>query len=806
MCLGSLGFQLLAGCRESRSSSAVLTADLPIHLAAQLDAATVTGSDLPPEPPAPERWHFDQPQPDWKPVGFAHPNDRLPRLLAVEDALRITLSDKDLPEGWRRSHGGIYIDLPAWHLEDWAYVVVELRTTDNIDHLELGINIDQAGGDKLVPEPFESFVTEVPVVDDGAVQSYILRLDRFGENPPDGTWHQLGVYLGADEPGTADLLAVTIVPREADFATEPYGLRFTEKNGQHRRAIFTHGQSRLSWQIDVPSNGRLDFGLGVLRDDQPVEFRVTAAVGNEGATTLLEEAWTDPRTWAMRSIDLSDLAGKHVTLALETESAEGTVGLWGTPILSSTRVADSSTSRPNVILYIIDGAGADYMSLNGYNRANTPNLERLAEQGALFERAYSSASWTKPSTASFMTSLPHSALGGYETDSDRIPDKATTLAESLHEAAYQTAIIVSNPYSASLSGLERGADFMHETGVEPNNSESSRVLHESFWRWRENHPAQPYWVHFQSTDIHEPFSPVAPFSGIYVDPEMRRSFENWDSKLYGNGGWRDPAAYEEHGIDRGRYAYAQQGLYDEAMAHNDYRIGELVARLQERGEWDNTLLIIAADHGYPAACHRLMEPLGPMWGPMFNSHETRVPMLFVWQGRIAAGQRFSTPVSMLDMLPTILDLLDLPIPDNALGQSLAPLLLGDGEWQPRPIILDEFFVESETKELQGLIEVVDGWWGASLELGEGAANEIGTVGAKTDDHRPAPLLLYDLRSDPYTQHSLHEERPALVEKYKRLLQQQWAIHRELGEQLGDGGQVAVGQEQLEALRALGYID
>ena len=62
--------------------------------------------------------------------------------------------------------------------------------------------------------------------------------------------------------------------------------------------------------------------------------------------------------------------------------------------------------------------------------------------------------------------------------------------------------------------------------------------------------------------------------------------------------------------------------------------------------------------------------------------------MFVWPGRIAGGQRFSQPVSMLDMLPTILDLVDLPMPEVMMGQSLAPLLRGEGGWEPRPVILD----------------------------------------------------------------------------------------------------------------------
>ena len=151
--------------------------------------------------------------------------------------------------------------------------------------------------------------------------------------------------------------------------------------------------------------------------------------------------------------------------------------------------------------------------------------------------------------------------------------------------------------------------------------------------------------------------------------------------------------------------------------------------------------------------------------------------------------------------------LDLPALERAQGQSLAPLLLGQGDWKPRPVILDEFVLDRESGELRGLIEVIDGWWGASLEINPGEEDLIGDVGFILEDsRRPAPLLLYDLRSDPFTLHSLHEERPELVEKYRRFLLQQWEAHQQLNQRLGEIGQVEVDREQLEALRALGYLD
>jgi arylsulfatase A-like enzyme len=152
---------------------------------------------------------------------------------------------------------------------------------------------------------------------------------------------------------------------------------------------------------------------------------------------------------------------------------------------------------------------------------------------------------------------------------------------------------------------------------------------------------------------------------------------------------------------------------------------------------------------------------------------------------------------MIDILPTILDLVDLPMPHVMQGQSLAPLLFGEEGWQSRPVILDEFYVEEG--ELRGLIEVIDGRWGASLE----GPDLPGT--APPQDGRPEPLLLYDLWKDPYSLHSLHEERPDLVEKYTTFLEAQFEAHQELALRFTAGGEVALTPEQLETLRSLGYI-
>jgi len=570
-----------------------------------------------------------------------------------------------------------------------------------------------------------------------------------------------------------------------------------------RRSIYSHAPGRLEYRVRVPEAGRLDLGIRVLRDNDPVSFAVIATPDGGEAQTLLEETYDDPASWGQRSVDLSHLAGRTVTLALGADAQRpGAVALWAAPTLSGAR----RTDKPNVVLYIIDGAGAEYMSVYGYNRRTTPNLERLAAEGALFEHAYSNARWTKPSTMSFMTSLHHSVLGGFDSYSDPLPEQAVPMAEHFHRAGYQTGLFTGNALAGRQSSLDRGVDVIRDGGMYGVAAPSSVGLHQEFWRWRDALPGEPYWVHFQTIDVHGPgwFEQSPPFAGLYLSPGGRAEYGQWRVRL-----WGPAERFEEAGVDRLEFYDRSQRLYSEAMAQQDHEIGMLVERLKSMGEWENTLLIVAADHGEHESGLTQLEPYPPLGQHThIRPEHTRIPMIFVWPGHIAGGQRFTDPVSMIDMLPTVLDLSGLPPPEVMQGQSLAPLLLGKDGWEPRPVIFDEFYNDAESGEQRGWIEVIDGRWGASLAINphiEFTWRTRGEYIAAQRGERPAPLLLYDLWNDPYCLNSVHEEHPDLVKKYTEFLEAQREAHQMLATQFTGGVPAALTPEQLRALRALGYI-
>jgi arylsulfatase A-like enzyme len=246
--------------------------------------------------------------------------------------------------------------------------------------------------------------------------------------------------------------------------------------------------------------------------------------------------------------------------------------------------------------------------------------------------------------------------------------------------------------------------------------------------------------------------------------------------------------------------------------------------LKAEGEWENTLLVIAADHGHPAGTFArfgrgLIEPQPEgRQGALFDAYSTRVPLIFVWPREIQGGRRIEQDVSMIDVLPTILDLAGLPAPEVAQGRSLAPILRG-GSLAPRPVVLDEFRVDEATGQMVGNIEMIDGRWGASLEVGPApgvAADVVSSTGRHAIPaggrwgavHPYFPdasrILLYDLWNDPFAARAVNDEHKDLVEHYQQALVAQWAAHRALSQKLGEAGDSALDPKMLRQLQTLGY--
>lgn len=809
----------------------------PFHLEQMLDSVLVEGAEVPGDVTQPLRFDLVADGAAWKALPTWVEGATPAEVSVGEGGLTIRLGASTLPpeRDFLQHYGGIYLELDDFDINAWSHVVIEGRSTAPGAHIGLSYNVREAPGEGAQGRwPTLNWGSDERVDSDGEVHSY--RMPTRSEDGFADAVRQLSINFGTREPGEFELRSVTLIPAITSFAEAGYGVRSVSSSahedfGPQRWTLWAHAPSRLTYRVPVPEGGRLDLALGAFAAETRLAVRVEHGDASE---VLLRETVAPAEAWRQRSVDLSRWAGRDVRLTLEAERAGDapSVAFWASPTLSGTPVASAARKRPNVVFYVIDGASAGFMSVYGYERPTTPNLERIAAQGVVFENAHSNSTWTMASTASFMTSLHHSVLGGLRNDANPVPPNVRTMAEHFHRAGFHTGVFTFNPNAGAKAGLDRGVDVFRDFGergapLDPIEAISSVVLHEQYWQWREAYPG-PYWVHFQTTDVHPPHHPQDPWAGRFVPKErseavaarmgtLRFPFRHTSASVHEH--WQGQLA--QHGIDAQEFYGTMRDAHDEAMLHQDARLGELVEELKARGEWQDTLLVIASDHGHPAASYPrfgrgLLDPQPePYEGALFGEYESHVPLIFVWPGGIEGGRRIAEPVSMIDVLPTLLELADLPRAQVAQGQSLAPLLLGREGWTPRPVVFDEFRATADGA-LVGNLEIVDGRWGRSLEIRTADAEPVPDLG-----RHPAPaggrwaalpfaevprLLIYDLEADPLAVDHVAEPDAELLRESQARLWKLWEEHRALAATFEAGQEAELSPQQLEALKALGYAE
>ena len=287
-------------------------------------------------------------------------------------------------------------------------------------------------------------------------------------------------------------------------------------------------------------------------------------------------------------------------------------------------------AHPNVLLITLDTTRADHLGAYGNRRARTPNLDRLAAAGVLFERAITAAPLTLPAHASLLTGRYPFAHGVRNNGSFTLGESMPTLATALHDAGYRTAAFVSAFVLDHRYGLARGFD-RYDDRLELERRGGDTIAAAGAWLAETARDPRPFflWVHLY--DPHDPYDPPPPFATAFHDSP-----------------------------------------YDGEIAYDDQQIGELLARLHAIGADGSLLVAAAGDHG-----ESLGEHGEATHGLFVYDGAIRIPMTIGGAG-IAAGRRMSSLVRGIDLAPTLLDAVGLrPLP-NADGRSLLPLVAGSG--------------------------------------------------------------------------------------------------------------------------------
>lgn len=390
-------------------------------------------------------------------------------------------------------------------------------------------------------------------------------------------------------------------------------------------------------------------------------------------------------------------------------------------LFASCRSGGREKGPPNVVLISIDTLRADHLGAYGYERPTSPNIDALAAEGVLFENAVSPSSWTLPGHASMLSGLSpyrHGAVSG----AVRIREDVPLLPEMMRARGYGTVGLVNAPFVSRNYGFDRGFDHFDQLFTRKHRDAARRhaaVLE----TMRSLEPPFFAFVHYM--DVHSPYRPPKAFNRFARD---RRGAKILNA--LGVGGFIGVQRALREGRARLSADDGQRlvDLYDGEILAIDAKIAELVAVVRERAP--NTVFVLTSDHGEEFLEHGCLGHAATLYDEVL-----RVPLIVFGEG-VVRGRRVLSLVSLLDVVPTVLGLVDAPPPPDLEGASLVPALRGED------LARDDALVALQTNSHNGSV----------------ALRGIRSPARKLlhDDHSGRGEL-YDLARDPREQTNLWPE-------------------------------------------------
>ena len=399
----------------------------------------------------------------------------------------------------------------------------------------------------------------------------------------------------------------------------------------------------------------------------------------------------------------------------------------------------------HIVLVTIDTLRADRLGCYGNRDVATPNLDRLAREGALMSQATSHVPLTRPSHVTIFTGLYPAQHNIRDNVSSSLGDDVPTLAEQFERAGFETAGFVSSVVLSSQSGLARGFGTYSQKFADEEENDA-RFLNTIQRRgdvataeavdWINGHGANRFFVWLHLYDPHDPYEPPEPYASRYADRP-----------------------------------------YDGEVAWSDELVGRLDRGLADAGIRDDTLLVVTSDHGEGLGEHR-----ESVHGFFVYETTLHVPMIARGPG-VRPGTRIDATTRLIDVFPTLLTAAGLPVPagPNRPGRSLFRA------WKGEETLSDEpSFAESLTPLVHygwsDLRSVRDGRWKYILA--------------------PRPEL-YDLSRDAQELNDLEPSEPARARAMRAGLERQ--LRSEAAQTRATGAAPAVSPDLLEKLGALGYV-
>ncbi len=438
-------------------------------------------------------------------------------------------------------------------------------------------------------------------------------------------------------------------------------------------------------------------------------------------------------------------------------------------------------SRYNVILVVVDALRADYVGTYGFQGPITPSLDSFARSAIVYEHAYSPAPWTLPSTASLFTGLdaPGHGVGTSATErwtTDALPLSSDTLAEAFSRSGYRTGAFIANDWLKD-RGFDQGFD---QASIGGEVLWSGSNLSGLFLEWLSLEPSpRPFFGYLHYMDVHAPyrvdwedFKAMRASATVLPDAPIDKERLHWIRENEG-AMTRWPQAGMEERVSNWRAAYAS------GVRRLDRVLGELLQQLEERGLYENTIVIVTSDHGEELFDHG---DIGH--GVTLFDEVLRVPLLLRLPGKERTGRRLEQAVSLIDLKPWLAEVCGLSGSASPGGRPLpldaAPFRLMDWLGSARRTLH-----ASAVSENPAAFSVFDGRFRLIMDSGA------------------RPVRLFDHQTDPQEHRDVASREPWAV---RRLFLEGAREQRDLTglrDQVRHPGP-PLDTQAVERLRSLGY--
>jgi arylsulfatase A-like enzyme len=480
-------------------------------------------------------------------------------------------------------------------------------------------------------------------------------------------------------PTTERIAGVAAVPWRVDI------------HGDVRTALLTPPGHAFTREFSVPRRAALRFAQATETGiPVPVTFRIVIEEG-DADDRILHETTVEPCRaregcgWHEAVVDLSDFGDRTIRLRFETESEQPLDPFHGFPAWAGLEVVAPSKQEPppNVILVVLDTLRSDSLSLNGYSRETSPNLDTWAASRAIvFDNVVAPAPWTLPSHVSIFTGLD--ALTHGVNTGDPMPSELLSMAELLRENGYTTHAATGGAYLTDHYGVMQGFDsyrYYRRPMIEPAEAGNDLVdgIDHSL-DWLEKNTDRPFFLFFHTYEIHTPYRAREPYFSRFHSASPEEPIPPVDTLPFApvreNGYLMTAGLKARFGGPDSPYRQISdshfpmvRALYDSGVAFTDLHLKRLFDHLEALDIDEETVVIITSDHGESLgergkADHKSLED----W-------ELLVPLVIAAPSAADhAGRRVSTQVRLIDLFPTVLDLVGLRSPEEIDGRSLLPLI------------------------------------------------------------------------------------------------------------------------------------